>query len=151
MQRKKRLTKREIRNLEDEIPAVAADATHAAYLRALAAGHTVMKVQGNYLVETKADGSAIVAQANRGDKGFLSKDITVRDMLTHHGDIHHIFPKNFLKQRGLRSKYNQVANYVYVQQEVNIKIGDTARPLIWRRSLTSVSKRSALEGVQNFV
>lgn len=40
------------------------------------------------------------AQANRGDKGFLSKDITVRDMLTHHGDIHHIFPKNFLKQRG---------------------------------------------------
>jgi hypothetical protein len=67
------------------------------------------------------------AQANRGDKGFLSKDITVRDMLTHHGDIHHIFPKNFLKQRGLqRSKYNQVANYVYVQQEVNIKIGHTA-------------------------
>lgn len=67
------------------------------------------------------------AQANRGDKGFLSKDITVRDMLTHHGDIHHIFPKNFLKNRGLaRSKYNQVANFVYVQQEVNIKIGHTA-------------------------
>ncbi|MCF6751741.1 DUF262 domain-containing protein [Pseudomonas stutzeri] len=67
------------------------------------------------------------AQANRGDKGFLSKDITVRDMLTHHGDIHHVFPKNFLKRRGLaRSKYNQVANYVFVQQEVNIKIGDTA-------------------------
>lgn len=66
------------------------------------------------------------AQANQGDKGFLSKDITVRDMLTHHGDIHHVFPKNFLKSRGLsRSKYNQVANYVYVQQEVNIKIGQT--------------------------
>lgn len=59
------------------------------------------------------------AQANRGDKGFLSKDITVRDMLTHHGDIHHIFPKNFLKNRGLaRSRYNQVANFVFVQQEV---------------------------------
>ncbi|WP_313219542.1 DUF262 domain-containing protein [Stenotrophomonas sp.] len=67
------------------------------------------------------------AQANQGDRGFLSKDITVRDMLTHHGDIHHVFPKNFLKGRGLsRSKYNQVANYVYVQQEVNIKIGQTA-------------------------
>jgi hypothetical protein len=48
-------------------------------------------------------------------------------MLTHHGDIHHIFPKNFLKQQGLlRGKYNQVANLVYVQQEVNIKIGHTA-------------------------
>lgn len=67
------------------------------------------------------------AQANRGDKGFLSKDITVRDMLTHHGDIHHIFPKNFLKNRGLaKSRYNQVANFVFVQQEVNIKIGHTA-------------------------
>ncbi|MGY1489336.1 GmrSD restriction endonuclease domain-containing protein [Methylobacillus pratensis] len=67
------------------------------------------------------------AQAHRGDKGFLSKDITVRDMLTHHGDIHHIFPRNFLKNQGLeKGKYNQVANYVYVQQEVNIKVGDTA-------------------------
>lgn len=66
------------------------------------------------------------AQANQGDKGFLSKEITVRDMLTHHGDIHHIFPSNYLKKLGLpKQKYNQVANYVYVQQEVNIKIGDT--------------------------
>lgn len=65
------------------------------------------------------------AQANGHDKGFLSKGITVRDMLVHHGDIHHIFPRNFLKKQGMtRGRYNQVANYVYVQQEVNIKIGD---------------------------
>ncbi|MGY8821922.1 MAG: dynamin family protein [Pseudomonadales bacterium] len=57
----------------------------------------------------------------------LAAGLTVRDMLTHHGDIHHIFPKNFLKNRGLaRSRYNQVANFVFVQQEVNIKIGHTA-------------------------
>jgi len=67
------------------------------------------------------------AQVNLSDRGFLSKDITVRDMITHHGDIHHIFPKSFLKKNGMpKSKYNQVANYVYVQQEVNIKIGDKA-------------------------
>lgn len=66
------------------------------------------------------------AQANQGDKGFLSKEITVRDMLTHHGDIHHIFPSNYLKKLGLpKQKYNQVANFVYVQQEVNIRISDT--------------------------
>ena len=65
------------------------------------------------------------AQAHSNDKGFLSKDITIRDMLVHHGDIHHIYPKNFLKKNGMtRVQYNQVANYVYVQQEVNIKIGD---------------------------
>lgn len=67
------------------------------------------------------------AQVSLGDKGFLSKDISVRDMLIHHGDIHHIFPKNYLKQKGFtQSKYNQVSNYVYVQQEVNIKVGDKA-------------------------
>ena len=48
-------------------------------------------------------------------------------MLIHHGDIHHIFPKNFLKKKGYtRGMYNQVANYVYLQQEVNIKVGDKA-------------------------
>lgn len=60
MPNKKCLTEREIRSLEDEIPAVFADATHAAYLRAISAGHTVVKVQGNYLVECKADGPAMV-------------------------------------------------------------------------------------------
>jgi hypothetical protein len=67
----------------------------------------------------------LAAQTKLADKGFLSKDISVMDMLIHHGDIHHIFPRNFLKKQGLtRGKYNQVANFVYLQQEVNIKIGD---------------------------
>jgi hypothetical protein len=67
----------------------------------------------------------LAAQVYLNDKGFLSKEITVRDMLTLHGDIHHVFPRSYLKKRGLtKGKYNQVANYVYVQQEVNIKIGD---------------------------
>ncbi len=69
----------------------------------------------------------LAAQARNGDRGFLSKDISVRDMLIHHGDIHHVFPKNYLKKIGLpRRKYNQLANFVYLQQEVNIKIGDRA-------------------------
>jgi len=67
----------------------------------------------------------LAAQAYSNDPGFLSKDISVRDMLTHHGDIHHVFPRDFLKKQGLtRGKYNQVANFVYLQQEVNIKIGN---------------------------
>ncbi len=67
----------------------------------------------------------IAAQAYFNDSGFLSKDISVRDMLLQHGDIHHIFPRDFLKKQGLTLKnYNQVANFVYLQQEVNIKIGN---------------------------
>lgn len=48
-----------------------------------------------------------------------------------HGDIHHIFPQKYLQKYGIkeRSQYNQVANYVYTQSEINIKnikIKDTA-------------------------
>ena len=44
--------------------------------------------------------------------------------MTHKGDIHHIFPKEFLKKNGLaKSDYNQIANYAYMQSEINIPIG----------------------------
>lgn len=68
----------------------------------------------------------LAAQARDGSRGFLSRDITVRSMLEHRGDVHHLFPQNYLKKElGLRrSEYNQVANYVYTQQEINIAIGD---------------------------
>ena len=58
------------------------------------------------------------------DKGFLSRDITVSDIILYKGDIHHIFPKNYLKiNNKSRGEYNQIANYVLMQQEINIAIG----------------------------
>jgi hypothetical protein len=58
------------------------------------------------------------------DKGFLSRDITVADIILYKGDIHHIFPKNYLKKNNKsRGEYNQIANYVLMQQEINIAIG----------------------------
>ncbi|MCG8329984.1 MAG: DUF262 domain-containing protein [Chitinophagales bacterium] len=69
----------------------------------------------------------LAAQVKIGDKGFLSKDIRVEDMIEHRGDIHHIFPRDYLKKNGLkRGKYNQIANYVYMQSEINIKVGNKA-------------------------
>ena len=67
------------------------------------------------------------AQVQSNDKGFLSSDISVRDMITHSGDIHHLFPQNYLKKNAKsRSEYNQIANFVYTQTEINIRIGDKA-------------------------
>ena len=64
------------------------------------------------------------AQIKAGDKGFLSTDITVSNMIEHRGDVHHLFPKEYLKASGLeRGDYNQISNYVYAQSEINIKIG----------------------------
>lgn len=67
------------------------------------------------------------AQVQLGDRGFLSRDITVRDLLLNRSDVHHIFPRNFLKKQGLsRGRYNQIANFVLAQSEINIAIGDKA-------------------------
>jgi hypothetical protein len=67
------------------------------------------------------------AQAKLGDKGFLSRDITVLDLLLNRCDVHHVFPKNHLKAQGLsRGRYNQIANFVIAQSEINIAISDKA-------------------------
>ena len=67
----------------------------------------------------------IAAQIKANDKGFLSSDISVQSLVENRGDIHHIFSRDYLKKRGLeQSKYNQIANYVYIQSEINIKVGN---------------------------
>lgn len=67
------------------------------------------------------------AQARLGDRGFLSTDITVRDLLLNRGDKHHVFPRKHLQKKGLsRGSYNQIANFVLAQSEINIGIGDKA-------------------------
>jgi hypothetical protein len=66
----------------------------------------------------------LAAQVKNNDKGFLSKDILVKDLIELKGDVHHVFPKEYLKQHGYnRGIYNQIANYVMVQNEINIEIG----------------------------
>lgn len=67
----------------------------------------------------------LASQVKANDKGFLSKNVLVSDLISLRGDIHHLFPKDYLKKNGLdRSKYNQIANYVYMQSEINIKVGN---------------------------
>ena len=41
--------------------------------------------------------------------------------------MHHIFPKNYLIKNGFKkSDYNQVANYTFTEQQINIKLGNLA-------------------------
>lgn len=70
----------------------------------------------------------LMAQVKRNARGFLSKQITVQSLIEQRGDIHHIFPKKYLQRNGIdnRKDYNQIANYVYTQAEINIKIKDDA-------------------------
>ncbi|MDP3952650.1 hypothetical protein [Microbacterium sp.] len=70
----------------------------------------------------------IAAQVARGARGFLSKSITVQAMQEHHGDIHHVVPKDYLVKNGFpdRSDYNQVANFAITETPINIRISNRA-------------------------
>ena len=69
----------------------------------------------------------LASQIRANAKGFLSRDITIRDLLEGQKDIHHIFPKNYMQKLGIpKNRYNQIANLVVIQKEINIAIGDTA-------------------------
>ena len=70
----------------------------------------------------------LAAQVFFGDRSLLSKSSKVVDLITVAGDVHHIFPKEYLKQSGVtdKSQYNQVANYALLDTGVNISIGKNA-------------------------
>ena len=67
----------------------------------------------------------LAAQIFNGDRSLLSSSAKVSDLISGSGDVHHIFPKEYLKQSGYADKnmYNQVANYAYLDTGVNISIG----------------------------
>lgn len=70
----------------------------------------------------------LVAQIFLGDRGFLSDSIKVQYLIENRGDVHHIFPKDYLKRNGYKNKqqYNQIANFAMLQTEINIAVSNRA-------------------------
>ena len=70
----------------------------------------------------------IAAQVWNAEASLFSNTTKVADLISVMGDVHHIFPKEYLKQNGYedKAKYNQVANYTYLDTCVNISIGKKA-------------------------
>lgn len=70
----------------------------------------------------------LAAQINKNSNSMLMKGTMISDLLNISGDVHHIFPKSYLKANGVDSKgqYNQVANYTYLDTQVNKAISDDA-------------------------
>jgi len=58
----------------------------------------------------------------------------------HRGDKHHIFPRRYLQRQGLnRGRYNQIANFVMAQSEINIAIGDKPPEVYFREIAEQVN------------
>lgn len=67
----------------------------------------------------------VAAQNKLLKQGFLSKNNIARDLAT--DDVHHIFPKNYLVKHGYdKTKYNRIANFVHLRNDINISVGDLA-------------------------
>ncbi len=70
----------------------------------------------------------LAAQDYLKSDSMLMKGTMISDLVTISGDVHHIFPKSYLKKNGVDNKgrYNQVANYTYLDTQVNKAISDDA-------------------------
>ena len=79
-------------------------------------------------VNSPAFNTFLAAQDYLKSSSILMKGTMISDLITISGDVHHIFPKAYLKKNGVDSKgrYNQVANYTYLDTQVNKAISDDA-------------------------
>lgn len=69
----------------------------------------------------------VMSQVRKHTIAWLEKDHEVADLLIEQGNIHHIFPRAYLKKNGLsQTMYNQIANYIWITQPRNLQISDRA-------------------------
>lgn len=68
----------------------------------------------------------VASQVRAADNTLFTNGFKVADVISNVGDIHHIFPKAYLKKaiNAPQRLYNQVANYAYLEKRINIAIGE---------------------------
>ncbi|MBP3890966.1 MAG: DUF262 domain-containing protein [Solobacterium sp.] len=88
------------------------------------------------------------SQIVNNEKGLFSSTSSVRDLFGS-SDIHHIFPKNYLQKTGtlnVRSIYNQVANYAYLDTPINIYIGNKAPNVYFKEAFETAEANKTVFG-----
>jgi hypothetical protein len=65
------------------------------------------------------------AACRDGRDSLFNEGSKFSNLITTMGDVHHIFPKQYLIDNGIKdkAKYNQVANFTYLDTPTNIAIG----------------------------
>lgn len=89
----------------------------------------------------------LASQVYFNDISFLSSNITVRELINLGGDVHHVFPKQYLKDNLYeKNQYNQDANYAYLDRPVNESIGKRAPKEYLRLALEQCKTRTPVCG-----
>lgn len=88
--------------------------------------------EADYHYDTSTNSPAfntfLAAQVNMNCNSLFMHGTMISDLISISGDVHHIFPKAYLKRNEVEAKgrYNQVANYTYLDTQVNKAVRDDA-------------------------
>ena len=90
----------------------------------------------------------LAAQICESDNGMFTNYYKVDELIRMQGEVHHIFPKKYLEQHGIheKSKYNQIANFTYLDSQVNKAISDDAPCVYFSKALEAVRQGKAAYG-----
>ena len=90
----------------------------------------------------------LAAQITLNESAFLSKDMKVRTLVENRGDVHHIFPKDYLQKNGKNSRvlYNQIANFALIQTETNLQITNKAPNVYMAQVMMQCNTKEATIG-----
>lgn len=78
----------------------------------------------------------LASQVYFNDISLLSQNIGIKELIELGGDVHHIFPKQYLKDNDFeKNRYNQEANYVFLDRPINVSIGKLAPNVYFSKAL----------------
>lgn len=90
----------------------------------------------------------LAAQINLNCNSLFMHGTMISDLINISGDVHHIFPKAYLKNNGVDTKgrYNQVANFTYLDTQVNKAIKDDAPNVYFGKVIEQCKSKSIAFG-----
>lgn len=90
----------------------------------------------------------LAAQICKADSALFTHLFKVSDLIRMQGEVHHIFPKKYLAKHGItdKAKYNQIANYTYLDSQVNKAISDDAPCEYFTKALEAAKRGEAKYG-----
>ena len=90
----------------------------------------------------------LAAQIHKGNNALFCNGTKVGYLITLIGDVHHIFPKQYLRNNGYNEKiqYNQIANFTYLDTQVNKDISDAAPNVYFTNAIKQCEEGNARYG-----
>ena len=87
----------------------------------------------------------LAAQIYEGNNALFSNGTKVGYLITLMGEVHHIFPKQYLRNNGFneRIQYNQIANFTYLDTQVNKDISDAAPNVYFTNAIKQCEEGNA--------